>query len=319
MVRHLLRASASTTRHGFLQAGLPPALVVASGDVVEVETLPSGTRAEFQHAPYELLPEHAIALQRPGGGPGPHMVTGPIHVLDAEPGDTLIVKIRSVRVNQPWGWNGLWPGKGALPDDFGQEKLLFVPFDRERQTALLPWGQALPLRPFFGLIATTPSAALGRVSTVEPWTHGGNLDNRDLVPGAELQLPVLEPGAGLWIGDGHALQGDGEVTQTALETALVGELELELVKGHALAWPRAETPTRLIAMGFHPDLDQAAQAALRGITGWIGERTGLARQDAFALFGFVGELRVTQLVDGNKGIHAVIQKADLPFPIHRQQ
>ncbi len=306
----LLRATTATTRAGYLQGGLPPVLTVLPGETFDIDTLPSGTKSEFENAPYTLFDEHKAILEQSDFGPGPHIVTGPIFVQGAEPGDTLAVRIRSARIRQDWGWNGRWPGRGALPDDVDAAKLLFVPFQRNH--VRFPWGQKVRLRPFFGLIATAPPAVLGRVSTVEPREFGGNLDNRELVPGSILYLPVFEKGAGLFVGDGHALQGDGEVTQTALEASLRGRLTVDLVKNTGLTSPRAESAGRLIAMGFHPDLDVAAQSALRDMVRWIASLTGLSFGDALVLFGCVGELRVTQLVDGNKGVHAVLERRHLP-------
>jgi len=307
VAQHVLPATATTTHTGFLDAALKPVLSIDSGDVVQVDTLPSGTRTDLADSPFPLLKEHSEILNGTGG-PGPHILTGPIEVRGAEPGDTLSVRFLSVEVRQPWGWNGLWPLKGALPADFSAKRLLFVPFDLTRNLALLPWGQEIPLRPFFGIQAVSPPASWGRVSSVEPRSFGGNLDNRDLVPGSTLHLPVFNSGAGLSFGDGHALQGDGEVTQTALETSLRGTFEVVLSKRTGLTSPRAETPTHRITMGFDPDLDDAAQTALRDMVAWISRTKGISREDAFALFGFVGELRVTQLVDGNKGVHALISK-----------
>jgi len=315
--RPLLKADAATTRAGYLQGGLPPVLIVRPGQTFDVDTLPSGTKAEFENAPVPLLPEHRDILGSSDFGPGPHIVTGPIFVEGAEPGDTLVVHIRSARVRQDWGWNGRWPGKGALPKDIASKELLFIPFEH-RRVARFSWGQSITLRPFFGFIATAPAPGLGRVTTVEPREFGGNLDNRELVPGTALHLPVFETGAGLFVGDGHALQGDGEVTQTALEASLRGRLTVKLIKKTGLASPRAETKHALIAMGFHPDLDTAAQLALRDLVQWIASLTGLSFGEALVLFGCVGELRVTQLVDGNKGIHAVIARRYLARPQKRR-
>jgi acetamidase/formamidase len=313
---HRLKANTTTTRAGSLQGGLAPVLTVRPGDTIDIETLPSGTKAEFENAPVSLLDEHKAILDGQDFGPGPHIVTGPIRVEGAEPGDTLVVRLKAARVRQDWGWNGRWPGRGALPDDIAAKEILFVPFER-RRVAVFPWGQRVKLRPFFGLVATAPATELGRVTTVEPREFGGNLDNRDLVPGSTLYLPVFENGAGLFVGDGHALQGDGEVTQTALEASLWGRITVDLIKNTGLKSPRAESKGKLIVMGFDPDLDIAAQHALRDIVRWMASLTGLSFGDAFVLFGSVGELRVTQLVDGNKGIHAVIARRHLPRPPKR--
>ena len=274
MGRPLLQANAATTRPGYLQGGLPPVLTVSPGQTFDVDTLPSGTKAEFEDAPFPLLPEHREILASPDFGPGPHIVTGPIFVEGAEPGDTLIVRIRAAKVRQGLGLERPLAGQGSAARRRRVER---HPVRPVRAPALGPFSVGTELevvRPFFGLIATAPAPELGRVTTVEPREFGGNLDNRDLVPGTALHLPVFEKGAGLFVGDGHAPQGDGEVTQTALEASLRGRFTVELVKNTGLASPRAETKHALIAMGFHPDLDVAAQSALRELVRWIASLTG---------------------------------------------
>jgi len=278
---------------------------------VTLDTLPSGTAKEFHGFPFPLRAEHREILNQADQGPGPHIITGPIAVVDAEPGDTVEIEIVSTRVREPWGWNGLWPGKGALPARFSEGRVLPVPLDLVRNRARLPWGPTLRLRPFFGFLATSPAPEAGRVSTVEPREFGDNLDNCDLVPDAKLYLPVFQTGAGVFISDGHALQGDGEVTQTALEASLTGTIVPRLHKGLGWTSPRAEADQRLITMGLDPDLDRAAELALSDLVDWIVSRTGWTADQAFTLFGLVGQLRVTQLVDGNKGVHAVVETKHL--------
>jgi acetamidase/formamidase len=175
-----------------------------------------------------------------------------------------------------------------------------------------PWGTQVPLRPFLGVMAVAPSADYGRVSTVEPREYGGNIDNRELLPGARLYLPIFVEGGLFSVGDGHACQGDGEVNLTALETALEGRFTLILHKARALALPRATTPQDFMTMAFDADLDKAATRALDAMIDAIVECHGLSPHEAYALCSLACNLRITQIVDGNKGVHAAIPRNLLP-------
>ena len=240
---------------------------------------------------------------------GPHILTGPVWIEGAEPGDTLEVRIKAIGLRQNWGYNSIRPLRGGLPDDFPLTRLMQIPIDRERGTCTLPWGVTIPLRPFFGVMAVAPKAAYGRVSSVEPREYGGNIDNKELVPGSSLFLPVQVDGALFSAGDGHAVQGDGEVCLTALETALSGEFEFHLHKAEQLRRPRAITPTHYITMAFDQDLDNAAREALRDMIRWLGELKGWAAIDAYTTCSLACDLHITQIVDGNKGVHAMFPRA----------
>jgi len=308
---HELYASAKNTHWGFFDASLPPVLRIDSGDRVTVHCV-SGEPEDMPPDPYTILPEHREIHTRCERGPGPHLLTGPIWVDSAEPGDTLEVKIIDCTLRQDWGWNLIEPDLGTLPEDFPKRRLLHIPFDPERMFAQLPWGGRIKLRPFFGVMGVAPPAARGRVSSAPPGEHGGNLDNRELVPGTTLFLPVWNDGALFSVGDGHAVQGDGEVCLTAIETALTGTFQLHVRKDLSLLYPMAETSTHLITMGMDPDLDNAAKKALREMISLLGKRAGLSPEDAYSLCSIAAELRVTQLVDGHKGIHAMMPKSLVP-------
>ncbi|MBI4610084.1 MAG: acetamidase/formamidase family protein, partial [Candidatus Rokubacteria bacterium] len=200
------------------------------------------------------------------------------------------------------------PLKGTLPEDFPEFQRRLIPIDRKAMTAELPWGATIALRPFFGILATAPRPEYGTVSSIEPREFGGNMDNKELVPGTSLFLPVFVPGANFSAGDGHAVQGDGEVCLTALETCLSGTFELVLHKKMKLAFPRAVTPTHYIAMGMDPDLDDAARQALRHMMAWLRELRGWTPAEAYVFCSLACDLHVTQLVDGNKGIHAMVSR-----------
>ncbi len=309
MTIHHLKASVDTCHWGQFDAALPPVLFVASGDTVVIDAVSGGPDAlppAGFHVPPELLDIHARSARSLPG----HILTGPVHVAGAEPGDTLEVRILDVRLRQDWGYNVIRPLAGTLPADFdGTHRLVHIPLDAERMTGRMPWGLDLPLHPFFGILGVAPPAHWGRISSIVPRAHGGNLDNTELRPGASLLLPVHVPGALFSCGDGHAAQGDGEVCTTAIETALQGTFELVLHKRTGLSYPRAETPTHLVTMGMDPDLDQCLAMALRDMIDWIVEHRGLSRDDAYMLCSLAADFRVTQTVNVSRGVHALLRKA----------
>jgi acetamidase/formamidase len=304
---HTLAAAPATVRWGALDAKIPPCLTIGSGDTVVIETV-SGNPADVGHA-VTLEPHHRAICEAHKPWPGPHILTGPVAVAGAEPGDTLEVRIKAIELTVDWGWSIIRPLRGTLPEDYPKYSCRVIPIDRRAMTAKLPWGPRIPLAPFFGLMSVAPPPEYGVCSTVEPREYGGNLDNKELVAGTSLFLPVFVPGANFSCGDGHAVQGDGEVCLTALETSLKGTFELVLHKGKRLAMPRGETPTHLIAMGLDPDLDDAARQALREMIRWLVELKGWTSEEAYVFCSLACDLRVTQLVDGNKGIHAMVARS----------
>ena len=309
MTQHFLKTSPDNVHWGYWDGSLAAALQIASGDRVTIETV-SGDLAHLPRSDSGLviLPDHREALEKCRRGPGPHAMTGPIEVTGAEPGDVLEVRILDVRLRQDWGWMLQMPCMGTLPDDFPQRRLIHVGLDAAANTATLPWGQTIPLSPFFGCFGVAPPASWGRLSP----KARGNMDNKELGAGATVYFPVFVEGALFSVGDGHALQGDGEVCLTAIETALTGTFDFHLRKDMKLKNPRAERTDVWITMGFDEDLDDAVKHALRDMIALIGELTGLGASDAYALCSIAADLRVTQTVDGNKGIHCVIRKDRLP-------
>ena len=232
----------------------------------------------------------------------------------AKTGQVLQVDIEAIDLNYDWGFNNIAPLRGGLPDDFAEERVIHIPLDRERMVGRLPWGMELPLRPFFGVMAVAPPPAWGTLSTLPPRRNGGNIDNKELIAGTTLYLPIFVDGALFSVGDGHAAQGDGEVCLSAIETGLVGTLRLTVRTDMRLAWPFAETPTHVITMAFDPDLDDCVVIALRQMLDIICARTGLDRYQAYTLCSLAVDLRVTQVVNGNKGVHAMLEKRYLAHP-----
>jgi acetamidase/formamidase len=180
--------------------------------------------------------------------------------------------------------------------------------DRQRGVCVLPWGQEIDLDPFFGVMGVAPPPVYGLCTSIVPREFGGNMDLKELTAGTTLYLPVFVPGANFSCGDGHGVQGDGEVCITALETALSGTFRFTVRKDLQFKLPRAETPSHHITMAFNEDLDDAAKDALREMIKLIGERMGLEAADAYMFSSLAVDMRVTQLVDGNKGIHAMLPK-----------
>jgi acetamidase/formamidase len=286
---------------------------VGSGDLVEIKTLitSSPTRLEGAGLPPEQveLALREIYREVTNKGPGGHILTGPIFVEGAEPGDVLEIRIKTVRLALPYAYNAFSPGRGFLPEDFPYPRMRIIPLDERRMVARFTDGVEIPLRPFFGSIGVAPPEVSGRISSGPPWIHAGNLDNKELVAGTTLLIPVHVRGALLLVGDGHAGQGNGEVDITALETSLLGTFQLVVRKDLHLRWPRAETPTHVITMGLHEDLTEATRMALREMIDYLTTEKRLSRDDAYMLASVAADLSITQLVDGNKGVHAMIPKA----------
>ncbi|HVM78053.1 MAG TPA: acetamidase/formamidase family protein [Stellaceae bacterium] len=305
---HHLSSSPATCHWGFFDAALKPVLTVQSGDTVTVDCI-SGGADVLPDAPFEVLPEHRAVLAKltPAFGGG-HILTGPIAVEGAEPGDTLEIRIHSIDCRQNWGWTRIAPLRGTLPEDFPERRTWHTAMDRQRGVATTPWGQEVPLAPFFGVMGVAPRPVYGAVTTIVPREFGGNLDLKELTAGSTLYLPIWAKGALFSVGDGHGVQGDGEVCLTALETALSGTFELVLRKDLRLDMPRAETPTHWISLGLDEDLDDAAKQAVRQMIKLLGEIAGLAPAEAYMLCSLAVDFHVTQLVDGNKGIHGMLAK-----------
>ncbi|WP_188080080.1 acetamidase/formamidase family protein [Neorhizobium sp. P12A] len=307
MMFHTLHASPENCAWGYFDPAQPPALTIDSGDTVTIETVSGGPdvlpKGDF-HIPPELLDIHARSRQEMPG----HILTGPIAVLGAKPGHVLEVRIKDVRLRQDWGYNVIRPLAGTLPYDFETARLLNIPLDAEAGVARLPWGLDLPLAPFFGVMGVAPPANWGRISSIMPRAHAGNIDNKELVAGTTLYLPVFNEGALFSCGDGHGAQGDGEVCITAIETALSGTFEMIVRDDLELTYPQAETPTHYITMGMDPDLDQCAVMALRDMITLLGHKGGLSREDAYTLCSLAGDLRITQTVNGCKGVHMMMAK-----------
>lgn len=309
-----LKASPATVAWGYYWAGAKPVLTVGSGDTVEIQTLTTSSPSSLLEngvKPAEIEPElKAIYAEVKDKGPGGHILTGPIYIQGAEPGDTLEIRVQKIRLATPYATNGFSPSRGVLTQgDFQRGRTKVIPLDLQRNVARFAPGIEIPLRPFFGSMGVAPPESAGRVNSGPPGAFAGNLDNKELVEGTTLFIPVHVKGALFEVGDGHAGQGNGEVDITAMETSLVGTFQFIVRKDLHLKGPRGETPTHWIAMGLDPDLDQALVNATRDAIDFLVSEKHLSREDAYALCSVAVDFDITQAVDGTKGVHALIPKS----------
>jgi acetamidase/formamidase len=307
---HRLEATPSTVAYGYYWSEAKPILRITSGDILDVDTLLTSTPERLEKAGVpaaDIQPSlRAIVDEVKDRGPGGHILTGPVYVETAEPGDALEVRVLSIDLPIEYGYNGCsgfirencTPGVGPR----------IIRLDRKRLIGHFAPRIEIPLRPFFGSMGVAPPPARGRVSSNPPDIHAGNLDNKELVAGSTLWIPVHVPGALFEIGDGHAAQGDGEVDQTAIETSLRGRVQLTVRKGMTLAWPRAETPTHFISMGTDVDLTKATRIAIQEMIDFLVATKSLDKHAAYQLTSIAGDVAITQLVDGTMGVHVKMPK-----------
>ncbi len=310
-----LQATPETVAWGHYDASDKPVLTIKTGDTVVMHTVLTNSPAGLSKAGvaadaiepalraiYDGVPSSAR-------GPGGHILTGPIAIEDAEPGDTLEVRIRKIELAIPYAYNAFRYGAGFLTDDFPYARIKIVPLDTRRMVGKFSPGIEVPLAPFFGSMGVAPPPEFGRYDSAPPTINGGNMDDKALVAGTTLYLPIHAKGALFQAGDGHAAQGNGEVDITALETSLTGTFEFVLHKRQLTSYPRAETPDAYIAMGFDDDLSNATRKALRNMIDFLVSAKKLTRDDAYMLVSVAGNVEVTELVDRNKGVHVVVPKS----------
>jgi acetamidase/formamidase len=310
-----LMPTPSTVAIGWYDAGGEPVLRVNSGDEVTVRALStcsptSLVRAGLDSNRIEKLAKDIYAA-RTGmkTGPGGHILTGPIYVEGADSGDVLEVRFKSIRPAIDYACNSFGSTSGFLPEDFPKtSRSKIIELDTIRMLGHFSPTITIPLKPFFGSVGVAPPASVGKVNSAPPGIHAGNLDNKELVTGTTLYIPVWTKGALLEVGDGHAGQGNGEVDITAMETSLTGRLQLVVRKDMHLTWPRGETPTHYIAMGIDKDLTQATKLAVRQAIELLVQVKGLSREDAYQLVSVSSDVDITQLVDGTVGVHVMIPK-----------
>ncbi len=308
-----LKPTPTTVTWGYYAASAPPVLRIQSGDTVEIQTLLTSSPKRLADAgvPADQIEQSLrdIFDQVKDRGPGGHILTGPVYVEGAKPGDVLEVRIQAIRLAIPYAYNGFAPGRGFLPDDYPYARIKIIPLDAERMVAHFADGIEIPLHPFFGSLGDAPPDAAGRASSGPPWMHAGNLDNKYLVAGTTLYIPINASGALFWAGDGHAGQGDGEVDITAMETSLVGTFQLIDRKDMHLLWPRAETPEYYITMGINADLNKATEMAVHQMIDFLMQEKRLSRDDAYMLSSVAADLHISEIVDGNDVVSMMMPKA----------
>jgi acetamidase/formamidase len=299
-----LQPTADTVHFGFYDAVLPPVLEIDSGEEIVIGSV---SAHPYDPVPPAWLPEALNDIyERAPRGPGPHILTGPIAVAGARPGDLLEVEILDVRMTQPYGYNIATPLKGMFPDETAALKMTIMPIDLDRSEIEVTPAIRIPARPYFGQLGVAPPPSWGRIDSRPPRAHGGNMDNKELLPGTRLFLPVWVDGANFSVGDGHAAQGDGEINQTAVETSMEGRFRLRIRRDFRASLPFAVSAEQLITMGFHEDLDDAARIAMRTMIGLLEEHYGMSFDDAYRLCSVAADMRVTQFVNGNRGIHVLL-------------
>jgi acetamidase/formamidase len=320
---HVLKASPDDVQWGWLDPREKPRLTIESGDTVSIETL--------MHARDQIHKDVAMdeitALRKANPGGGPHSLTGPIFVHGAEPGDVLEIRILKI-VPKKLGVNFNLPGKefptiGALPGEFPEGFVRYFDIDPKTRTTVFGPGITIPVRPFPGTLAVgidpdDPSPRKGGVkddklapvSSLRPWKNGSNMDINELTQGSTIFIPVFLHGGLIWTGDSHCAQGNGEVNLTALECSFE-EIELQPIvrKDMKLGWPRIETPTHHILVGFDEDLDKAFGNALGETIAFLVAQKGLTKYEAYSLAAIAADCRVSQVVDIRKGVHCMVPKS----------
>lgn len=310
-MQHKLNSTPDTVHWGYFRGDLDPVLEIDDGDSVQITTISGGpevlpddgyTVSENQTAIVENVRKRVL--------PG-HILTGPVAVNGLTAGDCLEIRILDIQLGADWGWNIIKPLAGTLPEDFPDYTLMHLGIDCASNEVKLPWGKTLTAAPFFGVMGVAPPTGWGELSSREPRAFGGNMDLKELQAGTTLFLPTFQNGGLFSTGDGHAIQGDGEVCVTAVETGLIGTFSFHIRKDISLKGPRAETDAAYITLGLDPDLDVAAKSALRDMIDLIIAETDLTREQAYSLCSMVCDLRITQTVNGVKGVHAVLEKSHI--------
>lgn len=307
---YLLNPTVTTVVWGNYWSEAKPALRIQSGDYVTVKTLITSNPERLEAAgvsPDQVEKELRDVQAVKERGPGGHVLTGPIYIEEAEPGDILEIKMNRIDLAIPYGYNAIGQS-GYLSDEIFERTMKIIPLDQTKMIGHFAEGIDIPLHPFFGSMGVAPPKEVGKWNSAPPWIHGGNLDNKELVAGSSLFIPVHIRGALFEIGDGHAAQGNGEVDITAIETSLIGHLQFIVHKGKTIRWPRAETTTHIITMGYDRDLNAATHIAIREMIQYLMEEKKLSQPEAYMLCSVAVDVNITELVDGNVGVHAMLPK-----------
>ena len=317
-----LRSTPETVSWGWIDADRAPVARVESGQRLRIDTVthqglntdkdPVAFFGAAGIAPGEVLPDAAEIYRKVkrGEGAGPHILTGPVYVEGAQPGDLLEVRVLDVAIRVPYGVNSTGPGWGAVPDLLTKAEQKIIKLDLQRSVALFSRNVEVPLAPFMGIVAVAPPPEQKRVSTKPPGAFGGNIDFKHLVAGSTLYLPVFNEGALFYTGDGHACQGDGEVDGTAIEVSLAPTMQLIVHKGQGgnMNGPRAEDAANYYSMGMGPNIDEALRNAIREAVDFLRGRAGLSAAEAYALCSLAVDFRIGEAVNNVLMVYGVIPK-----------
>ena len=341
---HVVESTPENVTWGWFPVDKEPVLFMASGETVRVETLTHAGATQGEDPDTylgalgigedEILDDvrafWASRDGRPREGRSGHVITGPIHVEGAEPGDVLEVQILDIRTRVPWGINntsarggvfsesypGFAEGDPALDIPPGTRHVIRTGMSGDREVAFFAEGIEVPLAPFMGIYAVAPAPVVGQPgvtvpgvqSSRPPGAFGGNMDVKDLKAGTTLYLPVFHPGALFYVGDPHGAQGDGEVSGTAIEQSLTGLFRLVVHKDRTIAAPRAETDTHWLLMGIDLDLDRAARHATWEVVRFLSEERGLTPAQALSLASIAVDFRVSEVVDLTQVVTGFVPK-----------
>jgi acetamidase/formamidase len=322
----LLKTSKETALWGWFPTSRPSVLTVKSGTVVKIDAInqfgtsaPQGPVAYFEALGVpadQVLPEleEIHTIPRTPGSSG-HVLTGPLYIEEAEPGDVLEIRILDVSPRVPYGVNSTGPNSGVLAGKLlSGPSVRLLTLDKHNRYYQFAPGIQVPFKPFAGITGVAPPTEVGFVSANPPNRWGGNLDVRDLTAGSTLFLPVFQPGAQFYVGDTHGAQGHGEIDQTAVEHSMSFTAQFVVRKGASLEYPRAELPDHMVPMGIDADLDVALQIAATQAIGYLRDVTNgaLSAADAYALCSVAVDFIIAEAVDGNKVVAAYIPKSLLP-------
>ncbi|HYL31734.1 MAG TPA: acetamidase/formamidase family protein [Stellaceae bacterium] len=321
---HVVKSEKKTVQLGVFDTNLTPVATVESGDTISFPDTWSHFLNELQPGvPVDKLAQ----LRRDNPGKGPHTIIGPIAVKDAEPGDVLEIRYRKF---ETYTWGAVFNnpgalGTGLLPQDFPDGQVKYLDLDLHAMRGKFASNITVPLKPFQGTLGVAPPDGYfppltpGVTSSVPPGPHAGNLDLNELSEGSTLFIPVWKPGALIFTGDSHAVQGDGEINLSALETRMKDmRIQVILHKQKNFAWPIAETPTHWITVGLDKDLNAAMTMAARNAIKFLAARAKLSDLDAYALLSIAASFRVTQVVDIVRGVHVMIPKTLFAAGLRRQ-
>ena len=317
-----LPSTAQTVSWGWISAERDPVLRVQSGQTVRIDTVshqglntkmePEAFFAQAGIGRDAILPDAREVYRhvKRAAGAGPHIITGPIFIDGAEPGDLLEVRVIDVEIRVPYGVNSTGPGSGAAPDLLSEPAQRIIRLDLARRIALFTPDIEVPLAPFMGIVAVAPAPENSPANTKPPGAFGGNLDFRHLTAGSTLYLPVFNPGALFYTGDGHACQGDGEVDGTAIEISLTPTVQLIVHKGAGrdVNAPRAEDASFHYPMGLGADLDEALARAVKETAGFLNRCAGLSTAEAYALCSLAVDFRIGEAVNNIVMVYGVVPK-----------